>query len=116
MQEFYENYHANVQFMEKELRPKENFDILTRTLAIGDEELTFFFIDGFVKDAQLGKLMMHFLSLKAAGSADNLVRNLPQIEVDICEDADLALTAVLSGQTAVFGTNFSKKCNHNLFV
>ena len=85
MQEFYENYRANVQLMERELRPKENFDVLTRTLAIGDEELTFFFIDGFVKDAQLGKLMMHFLSLKAAGSADNLVRNLPQIEVDLCE-------------------------------
>ncbi|MBP3591751.1 MAG: spore germination protein [Clostridia bacterium] len=110
MQEFYENYRANVEFMEHELRPKENFDILTRTLKIGDEELSFFFIDGFVKDAQLGKLMMHFLSLPHAGSADNLVRNLPQIEVDLCEDAELALTAVLSGQTAIFGTNFGKKC------
>ena len=110
MREFYENYCANVQAMEKELRPKENFDILTRTLAVGDEELSFFFIDGFAKDAQLGKLMMHFLSLPHAGSAENLARKLPQIEVDICEDLDQALTAVLSGQTALFGTNFGKKC------
>ena len=110
MREFYESYIANVQVMEKELRPKENFDVLTRTLAVGDEELSFFFIDGFVKDGQLGKLMMHFLSLPHAGSAENLSRNLPQIEVDICEDMDLALTAVLSGQTALFGTNFGQKC------
>ncbi len=110
MQFFYESYAANVQAMEKALRPKENFDILTRTLTVGDEELTFFFIDGFAKDAQLGKLMMHFLSLPHAGSAENLVRNLPQIEVDICEDMDVALTAVLSGQTAILGTNFSHKC------
>ena len=39
MQAFFENYRANVEYMEKELRPKENFDILTRTLAVGDEEL-----------------------------------------------------------------------------
>ncbi len=110
MQSFYENYAANVQYMEKELRPKENFDILTRTLAVGNEELTFFFIDGFAKDAQLGKLMMHLLSLPHAGSAENLSRKLPQIEVDICEDMEQALTAVLSGQTALFGTNFGKKC------
>ena len=110
MKEFYEQYTANVALMEKELRPKENFDILTRTLAVGDEELTFFFIDGFAKDAQLGKLMMHFLSLPHAGSAENLARNLPQIEVDICADTELALTAVLSGQTVILGTNFSKKC------
>ena len=49
MQKLSEKYEDNVSYFEKTLRVSESFDVLCKKLSIGDGELTFFFIDGFLK-------------------------------------------------------------------
>ena len=60
MRRLAEDYQKNVAGMRRALRSEENFDLLVKTLQLDDGEMTLFFIDGFVKDTVMQKLMMHF--------------------------------------------------------
>lgn len=108
MQRLGENYTENVAFMDKYLRVKESFDMLKKTLVLADGELTFYFVDGFAKDTNLQKLMMHFLSLKKLprSASDFMEQNLPYIETDVTFDVSLMSSMVLSGGTLVLGSSF----------
>lgn len=108
MNKFGENYGENVRTLTASLRVEESFDVLCKTLKVGDGELTLFFIDGFAKDTVLQKLMMHFISLKTvAGTArEYMTQNLPYIETDVIDSFDKAVTAVLSGCTVMLGSSF----------
>ena len=103
-----EDYGKNVARMRRMLRVEENFDLLVKTLQLGDGEMTLFFIDGFVKDAVMQKLMMHFLSQKKlSGSAEEFVRRaVPYVETDVVRDVDTMVHMVLSGATLVLGSSF----------
>ena len=103
-----DSYEKNVDFMRKTLRVRESFDVLEKTLRIGDGELSLFFVDGFAKDTAMQKLMMHFISLKkVSGSAqDYMIKNLPYIETDVTDSVDTMITAVLSGCTLMLGSSF----------
>ena len=57
-------YRENVAMLDKILRIDENFDILKKVMRIGDDELTMYYIDGFVKDSVMEKLMIYYLMLK----------------------------------------------------
>ena len=63
MQKFSSSYSQNVDSINRALRVQESFDVLCKTLKIGDGELTMFFIDGFTKDTAMQQLMMHFISV-----------------------------------------------------
>ena len=40
----------------------DNFDIIKKVLTVGKDELTLYYIDGFVKDAAMEKLMLSFVA------------------------------------------------------
>ncbi|MBO7311124.1 MAG: spore germination protein [Clostridia bacterium] len=103
-----EDYNQNVDIFAKRLRVAESFDILQKTVSIGNGELTLFFIDGFTKDTNLQKLIMHFISVGSVeGDARQyMIKNIPYIETDVLESVDAAVTAVLSGCTLVLGSSF----------
>ena len=63
-------YSENVSVMSSLLRSKESFDIIERRLAVSDRQICFFYIDGFVKDGELQRVMQTFLSLKEIGDAE----------------------------------------------
>ena len=88
----------------------ESFDILSHTLSIGEGEVTLFYIDGFVKDAQLEKLMTTLIGEKTLLSRDAFIRRLPQIEVGTESDLSRASHALLSGQTVLFSSSFPEEC------
>ena len=44
--------------MDRLLRVDENFDMLKKIVKVGEDELTFYYLDGFVKDAVMQKLML----------------------------------------------------------
>ena len=67
MQKLTPDYRQNVAFFDEHLRVSENFDIIKKTLMIGKDEITMYFIDGFVKDAVMQKLMIYLTSLKGTG-------------------------------------------------
>ena len=118
MQSFSDRYADNVALLDSTLRVEENFDILKKTLCVGDGEMTLYYIDGFIKDTVMQKLMMHFLSLKTMGqSAENAAdefirRSIPYVEadaVDCSEGIEQIIHAVLSGAAVMLGSTFGKK-------
>ena len=106
------NYRKNIESLDAILNVKDNFDILKKTLIIGEDELTLYFIDGFVKDAVMQKMMMHFLSLKSLGertdrnAQDFLFHNVPYVEADVTDDLDFMVQMMLSGATIMLGSSF----------
>ena len=106
------DYRKNVSALDSILSVRENFDILKKTLIIGEDELTLYFIDGFVKDAVMQKMMVHFLSLKSLGERTDrsaqefLYHNIPYVEADVTNDIDTMLQMLLSGATVMLGSAF----------
>ena len=100
------NYTENVSTLSRILRVDENFDMIERRLAILDRQMCFYYIDGFVKDGELQRVMQTFLSLKELGDATYTERRLPYVEVERTSDVDRIVTAVMSGQTALLAETF----------
>ena len=106
------DYQKNIDSLDAILSVKDNFDILKKTLVIGEDELTLYFIDGFVKDAVMQKMIMHFLSLKSLGertdrnAQDFLFHNVPSVEADVTDDIDTMVQMMLSGATIILGSSF----------
>ena len=111
---FSQNYRDNIDAVDRHLRVSENFDILKKTLKIGEQdELTLYFIDGFVKDAVMQKLMMHFSSLSELERGEGAARrfsdkNIPYVEVDVTADTDLMTSMLLAGATLMLGSTFGE--------
>ena len=108
MQRFFQTYQENVTELDRILRVKENFDVLKKPLRVGSDEVTLYYVDGFVKDTVMQKLMMHFLSQKGLSpSAEEFIQTaVPYVETDLCEDISLAVQMVLSGATLMLGSTF----------
>ncbi len=108
MRRLTEDYRQNVAYLNQALRVKENFDVLSKVLSFADGEATLYFIDGFVKDTVMQKLMMHFLSQKKIPDSARKfqITAVPYVETDVTADADLMLQMVLSGATLMVATSF----------
>lgn len=112
MQLLSKNYRENVQTLSQELRADKSFDIIFRQLNIGADEATFFYIDGFVKDANMQKVFQYFFGLKGIGkgegAAETFARShIPYVEVELTKDRDKLILAVLSGSVVMLGSTFS---------
>lgn len=121
-----DDYRENIKIMDGILHPELNFDLLKKTLTVGDDELTLYFIDGFVKDGVMQKLMLSLISLKGLGAqtdgstaradrglppreiVSGFIRaHMPYVEVDSTENVDLMVQMVLSGATLALGSRFA---------
>lgn len=112
------DYGENVRRIDETLRPDDNFDIIKKILTVGSGELTMYYIDGFVKDGVMQKLMMHILGLGDAMERANrdgsdceyvasfINANVPYVETDICGDVGVMLRMVLSGSVLMLGSTF----------
>ena len=96
----------NVAYMNQVLPVKESFDLIERDIMIGEREASFFFIDGFMKDEIMLKVMDSFLKVRKEdmpASATGFARQcLPYVEVDTLSDFDQVLRNLLSGTTCLF--------------
>lgn len=100
------DYFSDVKSISTALRISESFDLIERHLEVADKELCFYYIDGFVKDGEMQRMMQTLLGQKELGSAGRTERTLPYVEVELCSDFDKIITAVLSGQTALLAETF----------
>lgn len=107
-----EDYRENVARLDRELRVEESFDVLKKTLYLGKKEATLYFVDGFVKDTVMQKLMMHMMSSgeKVSSAEDFMRRSVPYVETDVVEDLDLMVTMVLSGASLILAEGFGASC------
>lgn len=104
--EFCKNHEYNVATLSSRLRTDENFDVIERHLSVAGEDVCFFYVDGFVKDAELQRLMQYLLSQKSIGGAKELLGILPYVEVELSDGIEKTLVSVLSGQTALISSAF----------
>ena len=111
MRRLSENYKENVAELDRLLRIDENFDLLKKTLTIGRDELTLYYVDGFIKDAVMQKMMVYFLSLKdtCASAREFMQSHVPYVETDVTEDLDTMLLMVLSGSALIIGSSFGSE-------
>lgn len=111
MEHFTENYFENIKYMDKALRVDENFDIIKRDLTIGSDALTLYYIDGFIKDGVMQRIMQGFLSLKSLPRGRRAAKqfsesNVSYVEVDVTASPEQVMLMVLSGAAAIFGSTF----------
>ncbi len=111
------SYRDNVALLDGILNVKENFDLIRKDLAVGDDRMTLYYIDGFIKDTVKQKLMMHFSSQKSltfpkgAYDADSVAQRfvdhaLPYVETDVTSSTDTLVQMVLSGAAILLGSPF----------
>lgn len=100
------SFEDNINYMNKTLPVTESFDIIRRDMMIGGKASVFYYIDGFVKDEVMLKIMDSFLSLSEKDmpqSAWDFVKQaVPYVEVDVAENFDQVLKNVLSGASCLF--------------
>ena len=102
------DYRKNIQMISERLRVKENFDIIERHLTVADKDMCFFYIDGFVKDGEMLRIMQFFTSQKTDLSAEELEKKIPYVEVELSGEPNKIIRSVLSGQTAIFSEGFGE--------
>ena len=104
-----DNYAENVKLFDAEFNVDENFDIIKKSLSVGTDELTFYYVDGFIKDAVMSKLMLSFAALKGLDgmSADEFSRRCAAyVETDVSGSFDFMVQMVMSGAALMLGNSF----------
>lgn len=109
------SYRENVMQMDRLLRVDENFDMLKKLVRVGEDELTFYYLDGFVKDAVMQKLMLSLSGQKGicpeksvgeAAAYEFMRSYVVYVETEVTESLDAMITAVMSGGTLMLGSRF----------
>ena len=86
-----ENYFDGI------LRPGESFDIIKKKLKpVCCQEITLYYIDGFVKDEISEKLFEYMIK---APSVPDITENFPYVEFECCSDREQMVKMLLSGAT-----------------
>lgn len=102
------NYDERIAQFKGALFVKENFDIVEKPLLVEGVHMSFFFVDGFVKDEILEKMMEFILKApikEIVGKKDTSLfadSILSYVEVDVKTKQEELIVAVLSGSVVVF--------------
>jgi stage V sporulation protein AF len=108
-----DRYEDNVSLIDGILGVKDNFDVIKKVVTVGEDELTLYYIDGFVKDAIMTKMIMSIQSLKSLddgegeGTAERFLNShVPYVESEIACELEVMLRSVMSGATLMLGSRF----------
>lgn len=111
-QNLYADLQANRDRMEHVLGLAHNFDIIHRTMAIGDRKACMYLVNGLGKDDLLQKLLQFFIGLspeKVPQDADGFIEHcIPHVEADPEADVQKVLTALLSGMFVLLVDGYEK--------
>lgn len=110
MQELTGHYGQDLARMKACLHADENFDIVCRNIIMTERKAALFYIDGFVKDSVMQKLLQYFMDLTELPKGENaslaLAAKLPYVEVDVSADVERLVTFVLSGAAIMLVEGF----------
>lgn len=101
------SYAENMLLLEEALRVSASFDVVSRDLSIAEQPAGIVFIDGFVKDETMAKMLQAFFTIKKqdrdalSSAAAFAARFVSYTEVEVASDVDTVVSAVLSGQLAL---------------
>lgn len=102
----YFDYDTSVMLLREKLRVGESFDIIERHLDVSGADVCFFYVDGFVKDAEMLRVMQYLLSQKELGDAKSLEKKIPYVELELTDSISKIIRSVLSGQSVMLTESF----------
>lgn len=106
-------YSENVKKIDERLRIDESFDLVSRQIKIGNKKAMMYFVDGFVKDDLMERIMTHFMSLddskieKVKSTREFADSFVPYIETEVVSDIDKFETFILSGALGMIIDGFT---------
>lgn len=96
----------NIAYMNELLPVQESYDIVERDIVIGGRESCFFFIDGFMKDEVMSKLMDTFFKITEDQMPDTATKFsrsfVSYVEIDTFSEYDKVIKNLLSGAACLF--------------
>ncbi|MBQ7595428.1 MAG: spore germination protein [Clostridia bacterium] len=101
---FTKDHKKNVLLLDTYFRVNENFDIIAREIKIGTKHAKIYFINGFVKDEMLERILEFFLKIqssdfeKCRDARDFASRFIPNTDAAVCGSIEQFATDVYSGQ------------------
>ena len=111
MSDFSRDVNKNMALFEKSVRVDYNFDILKRKIIMGGKQAGFYFIDGFVQEDMVEKLMQFFYSLKPENLKDIdtfLEEGMQYTEVEKSSVLIDVIKSFLSGMTVLYIDGFDE--------
>ena len=99
-------YDMDLSEIRRRLGVGRSFDVIERSMRVEGDRVSFFFVDGFVKDGVMQRLMQFISGEKRLGKAPELAEKLPYVEVRCTSSLDEAITAVLSGESIMLSESF----------
>ena len=119
MKKFTDDYSQNVKTFDDIFFVEENFDLIRKTIKIGQDEAVLYYIDGFVKDSVMQKLIIHLYSLDGLSAGEKsgdkrkftkefMESNIPYVEADLTSDVQSSVQSVMSGATLMLGSTFGE--------
>ncbi len=95
-----------MQMFHKLLRVDKNFDVVYRTMKIGGRKSCFYFLDGFVKDDTLQRIIQYMCGVDGEAfpktAHEFSKKHLPYGEIGVLRDVDEIITQLLMGITILF--------------
>ncbi len=110
--DFSDKLQINKKALDKLLTIDTNFDVLYKDLVIGEREAGFYFIDGFVKDEVMQKLMSSLEGVtkeKMPSTVEEFSKQwISYVEVDIEANRENLIRSLLSGVVCMFIDGYNK--------
>ena len=103
--QFTKSLDDNKMQMNRLLRIDKNADIIYKALKIDGINAGLYFVDGFIDDSVMQRILQYFCGLKkddVKNAESFAIANVPYVEVSVVEDADKVVTEVLAGVAAFF--------------
>lgn len=113
-EKFSSDYSSNISALNAKLRISESFDLVSRQIMIGKKRAMVYFVDGFIKDGLMEKIMSFMMNadekkLEKTNStrefADNFV---PYVETEVVNDFERFETFIFSGALGMIVEGFNE--------
>lgn len=108
------NLHENVSKLRQGLNLGKTFDVIERIIDVHNTKFYLYYLDGFVKDTNMEYVRRDMYNLKKEDfdeiktATDLIEKALSSIETSTEKEIEKIITAVLSGQTALLGPNYTE--------
>ncbi len=106
------DYEQNLSILKTSLRSDKSFDLVERDIIISNHKAALFFIDGFIKDDIVEKILEFFYKQAEEDnfkSADYFSQTaIPYVEVETSDDINKLCINVLAGMSALIVEGFDK--------
>lgn len=100
------DFTRDCELLRRLLGAERCFDVIERKVRLGKKQSCYFYVDGFVKDGEMQRIMQQLIGIKGDADIREVMESLPYVEVDIASGIPRILTAVLSGQTVILAESF----------